>query len=78
MSQAVKDIEDTLSIFSRHLDKLQKHLECIDFLFSPEIILNPPTQYEIDLWKWKKEQKPTPIKIFEILDEEIDYSEYDL
>ena len=78
MSQAISEIEETLSVFSRQIDKIQKSLEFLDNFFTPDIILNPPSQYEIDLWKYKKTYKPNPIKIFEILDEEIDYSEYEL
>lgn len=55
------DIEKTLSVISRQIDNLQKHLESVDVFFSPVLVLNPPSQYEIDLWNYKPKKQTIKI-----------------
>ena len=61
----MQDIEKTLEIAYRQIDKLILQLKSVENICEPPTVLNPPSQYEIDLWKYKPDKKP--VKIFEIL-----------
>ena len=65
----MQDIEQTLETLYRQIDKLILRLKSLEHICEPPIVLNPPSQYEIDLMKYKPEKKS--VKIFEILSTEI-------
>ena len=65
----MQDIEHTLVTFYRQIDKLILQLKSVENICESQIILNPPSQYEIDLWKYKPDKKQ--IKIFEIISTDI-------
>jgi hypothetical protein len=65
----MQDIEKTLETFYRQIDKLILQLKSLEHICEPPIVLNPPSQYEIDLMNYKPEKKS--VKIFEILSTEI-------
>jgi len=62
-------IEQTIETFYRQIDTLILQLKSVENICEPVIVLNPPSQYEIDLWNYKPVKKP--IKIMELISTDI-------
>jgi hypothetical protein len=62
-------IEQTMETFYRQIDTLILQLKSVENICEPVIVLNPPTQYEIDLWNYKPVKKT--IKIMELISTDI-------
>jgi len=62
-------LEETIETFYRQIDTLIVQLKSVENICEPVIVLNPPSQYEIDLWNYKPVKKP--IKIFELISTDI-------
>jgi hypothetical protein len=69
VTQTLTTFEQTLIIFQKQIDTLILQLKSLEYICEPPIVLNPPSQYEIDLWNYKPVKKP--IKIMELISTDI-------
>ena len=64
-TQTLTTLEQTLQTFYKQIGTLILQLKSVEHICEPPIVLNPPSQYEIDLWNYKPVKKP--IKIMELI-----------